>query len=156
MYITSISIILFVIVLLRYIFVEIYPNVLSPKVKQNLNNFSALSYGVIWASSITGIIIVNLYKCCLGKYKYIKTLEHLKFLDLLIHVMPLLFINKIAPKSDEITIDKIYIYHFFIGIASIYICIFDLNKLYPNIPQNFLCWTPTIISMVSSYWKYPM
>ena len=61
MYVTIISIILFVIVLLRYIFVEIYPNVLSPKVKQYLNNFSALSYGVIWASSITGIIIINLY-----------------------------------------------------------------------------------------------
>ena len=149
---TTISYILFIYNLIRYALFKLFPNLLSEKVKQNLNNISALSYSLIVSTSIIGIISVNYYNCCLnGKTN---TYDKLKRSDKILHIIPLLLINLVAPKPEEISIKKEYLYSFTPIMNAIYCYFIDFEKIYYKVPQSNLLVFGNFIALVSTYLKY--
>ena len=153
MYFTAISFFLFFISLIRYILVTYFPTKISKQKRDNINNIEALNYGIIIATSITGIIMVNYYKCCVDK-QY-PSVKRLRIHDFIFHILPLLFINYISPESNDVTINRKYIYASFFIFAVPYTHLINVSKLYHKAPLNFCYFSPVIISVLISLSKYP-
>ena len=85
---------------------------------------------------------------------YAKTYKELKLHDLLIHIIPLLTINFIVPKSEQISIKKEYLYSFTPIMNAIYCYFIDFEKIYYKVPQNNLLVFGNFIALVSTYLKY--
>ena len=155
-YFTTLANVLLIICVFLHYLKKNYSHKFTKSQIQTINNILALNYGVTMAASITGIIIVNVYDCCAimkGKYKY--NLELIRILDFAHHIIPLIVATYIAPESNDVSINRIFLYSSFLILAIPYVALVNAEKLYVNVPSYIVYYMPIIVSFITSYIKYP-
>ena len=116
-YFTNYSNILLYFNIIIYFLLKKYPEKFTEKTKKNLKNILALSYGIVIATSLTGTIMTNFFEESFLQRHNITSL-FLHSTDIIFHILPFFIINYISPKSNEVSINRIYLYSSFFDSSS--------------------------------------